>query len=584
MTLPGRVRACLALALLSLAAAGCIDPPPPTPVPTATPTPAPAATPTLAPTARPAPSPATAPAATPTAAPTPAPAPTATPAPSPTPISPPTPIPPPPLSPEEAARAELAELLPWYDDPPFPLAALPIVEMWLKDAELGRALARAWWLQDGLGPLESDAVYGVQWLYDRDPALARRMFAHSVEAPERTLNVHALGALGTMAWQMPAMLDRLEAQEWYADGLSLEERAFIIVLAKITNDDAIYSDLLEQRRKDTKTVELPLSGPVGVWAFGHDAITDGIVKAAAEGALAAERVMASAFPVTDIVMLQVNVDNYEDYAYGGANFADSIVLSTDTNAEGSALAGLIYHEVAHYHLSFEIGPHWLFEGGANFIAEYRKAWDGSADWDGEVPLFRGNEYAGVVWCENNGVDTIAALAEPSEFQDSCGYALGQQFLTHLYDIMGLAAFSSAMREFYERYLDWQHHPSEEEVYGIFPEAHPAGPRGGVPRRVPAPPRRGVPRRELSGHTAASNAIAARLYRRRRLKAMSATSTASTPATISASTQAGRPSLLLIGRDDRRRCRRCRGRGRRFGSWGGRGRRQRHGRCGGRWRG
>ena len=490
--------AALSLALLALVAVACDDPPPPEPTPAPNvaatalavlqamlPTPAPDSAPGPAPTpdaeatvqprveattvAMPAPTAAPAPSATPTA--TPAPTATSTPTPTPTATATATatatPTPTPTLTPEEEARAALAQILPWYDDPPFPLAALPIIEVWLKDAELGRELANAPWLQDGLGPLDSDAVYGLQYLYDEDPALARRMFAHSVEAPVRTINVHVLFALGDMLWQYPESFKRLRAQEWFADGLSLEERAFIIVLAKITNDDAIFTDLLEERSTETDTVDLPLSGSVGVWAFGHEAITSGIVTAAADGALATERVMASPFPVTDIIILQVNVDNYEGYGYGGKNFRDSIVLSTDSNAEGFALAGLIHHEVAHYHLAFEIGPHWLFEGGANFVTEYRKVWDGSDDWDGEVPLFEGNKYAGKVWCFNNGVDTIAALAEPSEFQDPCGYSLGQYFLTHLYDVMGYAAFSSAMREFYERYLDWDHHPSEEQVYGIF---------------------------------------------------------------------------------------------------------------------
>ena len=404
---------------------------PPTPAAEATPTPAPTATPTLAPTATP------------------------TPAPSPM------------LTPEEAARAALSQLLPWYDDPPYPLAVVPIVEVWLKDPQLGLELARAPWLQDGLGPLESSAVYGLQYLYDRDPALARRMFAHSVEEPARTINVDVLYTLGDMSWQYPEKFRRLQAREWFADGLSLEERAFIIVLAKITNDDAIYTDLLEERFTETSAVDLPLSGAVGLWAFGHEPVEGDVLTAAADGALAAERVMASPFPVTDIIMLQVNVDNYEGYGYGGKNFRDSIVLSIDSDWPDTAHAGLLYHEVAHYHLAFEIGPHWLFEGGANFVTAYRQAWGGSGDWDGDVPLFEGNEYAGKVWCFNNGVTTIAALAGSGEFQDPCGYALGQYFLTHLYNAIGPAAFSSAMRELYERYLDHQYHPTEEQVYRIF---------------------------------------------------------------------------------------------------------------------
>ena len=485
MTTPGKVRACLmsalTLAFLSPVMVACTDPPtPPTPAPTATPaqspaptpavtsspTPAPAPAPTLSPTSAPTPTPAPTPSPTPDPTPAPTPSPTPDPTPAPTPSPTPEPTPAPARSPEETAHAALSQLLPWYDDPPYPLAVVPIVEVWLKDAELGMELARAPWLHDGLGPLESDAVYGLSYLYDWDPALARRMLAHSVETPVRTLNVDALYALGDMAWQHPDSFKRLEAREWFADGLSPEERAFVIVLAKIVGDDALYADLLEERFTESASIDLPLSGAVGLWAFGHDAVEGDVLGAMEAGARAAERVMASPFPVTDIIVLQVNAEKY-GYGFGGANFRDSMVLSIGSDWEDFAHADLLHHEVAHYHLAFEVGPHWLVEGGADFVRAYRKAWDGTEDWHGEVPLFEGNEYAGKVWCVNNGVATIAALAEPSEFREPCGYALGQYFLTHLYDAMGLAAFSSAMRELYERYLDYQYYPTDEQVYRIF---------------------------------------------------------------------------------------------------------------------
>ena len=246
----------------------------------------------------------------------------------------------------------------------------------------------------------------------------------------------------------------------------MEERAFVIVLAKIVGDDALYADLLEERFTESASIDLPLSGAVGLWAFGHDAVEGDVLAAMEASARAAERVMASPFPVTDIILLQVDDEKY-GYGFAGANFRDSMALSIGSDWEDFSHADLLYHEVAHYHLAFEIGPHWLFEGGANFVTAYRQVWGGSEDWEGEAPLFEGNEYAGRVWCVNNGVATIAALAEPSEFQESCGYHLGQYFLTHLYDVMGVAAFSSAMRELYERYLDCQYHPAEEQVYRIF---------------------------------------------------------------------------------------------------------------------
>ena len=159
MTLPYRMRADLAmaaaLALLSLVTAACIDPPtPPTLTPTAMLIPSPTIAPTLAPTARPTPSSAPTPVTpsplstptatltpTPTSTPTqfPIPTPTATPTPSPTPTATPTPTaiatptPTPTLTPEEEAHAALSQLLPWYDDPPYPLAVVPILEVWVRD-------------------------------------------------------------------------------------------------------------------------------------------------------------------------------------------------------------------------------------------------------------------------------------------------------------------------------------------------------------------------------------------------------------------------------------------------------------------
>ena len=467
----------LALALIIFfLATGCIEPPTPTApetpglapssTPTAMPTPVPTATPPPMPTATLTPAATVASTPAPTAAPTPAPAPTPMPAPTAAPAPAPT------RTPEQAARAALSQLLPWYDDPPYLLAALPFVEVWLRDPELGRDLAQAPWVIDGLGPLESNAVYGLGYLYDWDPALARWMLAYSAEAPVRTRDVHVLSVLGDLAWQSPDNLRLLLAREWFADGLSPEERAFVIVLGKVANDDALYADLLEERHTLASSVNLPLSGEVGLWAFGHDAVEGDVLGAIERAARAAERVMASPFPVTDLIMLQVNAETH-GYGFGGANFRDSMVLSIASDWPDSAHANLLNHEVTHYHLAFEVGPFWLVEGGADFVRAYREAWDGTEDWEGHVELFEGNEFAGRQWCVDNGATNVAALAGSGEFENPCGYALGQYLLTSLFNTIGADAFSSAMREFYERYMDFQYHPTDEQVYRIFLKHTPA---------------------------------------------------------------------------------------------------------------
>ena len=82
---------------------------------------------------------------------------------------------------EESIENALAEYIPWYSDPPYPLAVAPIREIWHRDSELGHVLAQAPWTADGLGHWEDDAVYGLGHLADYDLTLARQMLAYTME-------------------------------------------------------------------------------------------------------------------------------------------------------------------------------------------------------------------------------------------------------------------------------------------------------------------------------------------------------------------------------------------------------------------
>ena len=208
---------------------GLAPSPPPPVAPTATPTPDP--TPAMTPTATltPTPTPAATLALSPPLAPdqtltlAPSPAATATPAstPAPTPAT------------EADAYAVLSQLLPWYENPAFPGAVIPIVEVWLRDAAFGRDLAQANWIADGIKRLENDPIYGLGLLYDYDPELARRMLAYSAEEPARDRNTMFLGALWSLMTYDPGKFELLIAQPWFTDGLDAEERAFIVAVDKI---------------------------------------------------------------------------------------------------------------------------------------------------------------------------------------------------------------------------------------------------------------------------------------------------------------------------------------------------------------
>ena len=159
----------LMVALMAMALMACgSDPTPPIVAPTATPTPTPiptstsTATPSPTPFALAIPAPTTpfalaipAPTSTPFASPTPAPTstPTAEPKATPTPTA------------EDAARASLAIVLPWVEDPPdetHAKGAELLTGAWLKDESLTSAVAELPWLADGVHDDELAPLYRLQ--------------------------------------------------------------------------------------------------------------------------------------------------------------------------------------------------------------------------------------------------------------------------------------------------------------------------------------------------------------------------------------------------------------------------------------
>ena len=362
---------------------------------------------------------------------------------------------------QELMEKALSEFIPWYDDPPYPLALTPIREIWQRDSDLGRELAQARWLADGLAHWEDDAVYGLGHLIDYDPALAIRMLAHTVEEPVRSRNTMLLSTLGRMLSQHRETFELLIARPWFADGLDAEERALITAMSHTTGIGEIYRGLLAERHSRSATISLPLAGEVDLWVFSNDAPPNEAVMAVAErGARDAERIMAAPFPLTDLIVLSIEVDEY-DVGYGGVNWGDSLVLLRGEKMGPSDYDEILYHEIAHFWLGADIGPFWLYEGGANMVAEY-------VGGDGQ-PL-EGNE--GVLsYCGDNGVPNIHALSDPDHpnpvAQSTCSYGLGHNFLATLFNTIGEAAFSSAMRELYESYLDYRPPATEEQVYRIF---------------------------------------------------------------------------------------------------------------------
>ncbi len=386
--------------------------------------------------------------------------------------------PPPPLTPtakptptptrEELMEQALSEHIPWYGDPPYPLALVPIREIWQRDPELGLELTQAPWIGDGLSRWEDDAIYGLGHLADHDPALASRMLAYTMEEPVQDRNTLLLSTLGRMLAQHRDTFELLIGQPWFADGLDAEERAFMTAASYTTGVADLYSGLLAERFSRSTVISLPLADEVALWAFSNDAPpTEHILDLVELGARGAEGIMDAPFPLTDLIVLSVDVDDH-DIGYGGVNWGDSMVFLRGGRLEPPDYGEILYHEIAHFWLGADIGPFWLYEGGANMVAAYVRA-DGQA--------LEANENA-LSYCRDNGVPNIHALSVPDHpnpvAQSTCGYSFGQYFLTTLFNTIGEAAFSSAISELYGLYLDYQPPATDEQVYRTFLKHTPPG--------------------------------------------------------------------------------------------------------------
>ena len=235
------------LILLMLAVVACDDPEPelegqpavssPGPTTTATHTsPAPTLPRTNTPT--------TTPVRVPTAEPTPSSVPTATPAP----MSSPTPrvadlAPTNTSAPidEEDAAVHLAETIPWLLDPSDNehvevVAALTYI--WLRDADVGDAVARLPWLADGVDEEEFLLIRSVRSLVNADLDVASMAVTVPWLGDEVTLDEYlALKALASLTYTDLQLAESIVALPWFIDDIRRTEPVALNALTRISSTD-----------------------------------------------------------------------------------------------------------------------------------------------------------------------------------------------------------------------------------------------------------------------------------------------------------------------------------------------------------
>ena len=336
------------------------------------------------------------------------------------------------------------------------------------DIELARLIASVPWFSEDLTSNQLYALRSLHRIAESDVELARLLagFPLFADGQDRDLHAYALISLGGMAISAPHDLDRLSAQPWFADGLDDHEAALVTALnVPSPQDQNLYEDLLQAHFMKTNNVSLPLAGAVNIWVIQNVPFPpdDDLLTVIEDAARISEAFMKVPFPTTDIILLVVVEDDPKTYTTEAHHFQSGMVLTRSRDGE---VAGVVPHETAHYYFYVEIGPLWLQEGGAQFIASYFNDWNGvqeladRATWIMNVGLP----------CTLDGV-VVESLHHLNNMLlnyqlTGCHYSMGENFLLNAYMTLGGEAMSSAMRDLYLSTTKYRPH-SEKAIYDAF---------------------------------------------------------------------------------------------------------------------
>ena len=208
-------------------------------------------------------------------APTPEPSPTPTPEPTPTQTSEPSPstTTAPARTPDPrsgAAAAHISQYIPWFHSPPdaeHSKAKEAIIDIWLKDSDLGDLIAKMQWVSDGIdGWVEGKAIRDLADLAEYDLESARIVAEYPwVTDGTNGLEQSVFALLGDIAKYNVEFARAVAASAWVADGIHILEQSPISSLAKIAARYPEPAELLTEYAYVTDEKETPEGDVLQAW-------------------------------------------------------------------------------------------------------------------------------------------------------------------------------------------------------------------------------------------------------------------------------------------------------------------------------
>ena len=340
-----------------------------------------------------------------------------------------------------------------------------LIDAWLEDPTLGDALASMPWIVDGVSSEEYDFFQLLPRFARANRVVFDALVGALLEAPKGDLGSHLLETLQDSRYQNPGGVAQALAAPWVTDGLSQVDAAALVSVAQLASsypNSAAFRQLLSGYHVHSKTIDLPLSGEVNLWAFQNVPFDDDDdVPAVLESSVRnMEAFTQVAFPTRDVILLVHAVQDNSTYLAIGQNFGKSLWVVR----YGKEIP-VIRHETAHYYLLGR--PTWLMEGGSNFLSDYVYAQEMVQSLeDKHAELLQSEAY--LKCTEFYGLESILHFNYAgNRIPTSCGYILGEDFLLTVLENIGSEATGAIIGKLHLLISPYTHRISEQLIYDTF---------------------------------------------------------------------------------------------------------------------
>ncbi len=314
-----------------------------------------------------------------------------------------------------------------------------------RDPTLAEQVASLAWLADGVTAQEARVLANLDRLASRDLPLAGTLLGLPWLADEVTRREawaisrvwHVLGSDETSA-------DLLVNQPWFQDGLDGEDHARVTILRNGCNFASFCRQLIESGHVVSTTLSFP-SGDVRVFGVSRSplgSISDALFQNARDAIPPISEMMGHPWAWPEVIVYHEPELHYVSEIPEGFFQPNEPQYIGIKHAEGRYV---LHHEMAHY---YSFGPHWLVEGGADFLERYTQHVNTGLDLQQEL-----HQLELQIPCNNAenihqyvlATEWISASIRAAKF---CSYTFGNHFLLALYLELGQEMVSGALADLY----------------------------------------------------------------------------------------------------------------------------------------